>query len=101
MWRLDSVRQLVPSSSGVVAVELLTTRLPSRPLPVRLLGFGVSGLDSSASQGQLFDQGERQKLRQLDEVADRIQEQFGRAALRRGSGLEHQAQHKPRPRPEA
>ncbi|HEX3656107.1 MAG TPA: DNA polymerase IV [Pirellulales bacterium] len=82
-------------------VELLTKRLPPEHLPVRLLGFGVSGLGSSPSQGQLFDDGERQKLRQLDNVADRIQERFGRSALARGSGLAHQAQHKPQPRPDA
>ncbi|HEY5314159.1 MAG TPA: DNA polymerase IV, partial [Pirellulales bacterium] len=81
-------------------VELLTTRLPPGHLSVRLLGFGASGLGSSPSQGQLFDDDERQKLRQLDEVADRIQERFGRSALSRASGLAHQAQHKPRPRPD-
>src|SRR5205823_3723026 len=47
-------------------VELLTTRLPPRHLPVRLLGMGVTGLDANASQSLLFDAEERQKLRQLD-----------------------------------
>ena len=82
-------------------MDLLTTRLPPRHLPVRLLGMGVSGLDSNPSQGMLFDEGERQKLRQLDEVADRIQERFGRSALRRASGLAHDSQRKPRPRLDA
>lgn len=80
-------------------VELLSTRLPASHVPVRLLGFGVSGLSSSPSQSLLFDEGERQKHRQLDKLADSIQERFGRSALARGSGLEHRAEHKPRPRP--
>ena len=83
------------------ASELLATKLPIGHLPVRLLGIGVSGLDTTASQGLLFDQSERQKQRQLDEVADRIQERFGIAALGRASGLQHQAHHNPMLRPNA
>ena len=82
-------------------VELLTTRLPPRHLPVRLLGFGVSGLNSNASQGLLFEEDDRQKQRQLDETADRIRERFGSAALGRASGLAHDARHQPRPRPDS
>jgi DNA polymerase-4 len=78
-------------------LELLTSRLPPRHLPVRLLGIGVSGLGCGASQGLLFDADERQKQRQLDAVADRIHERFGKSALARGSGLTRDAQHKPRP----
>jgi DNA polymerase IV len=77
-------------------VDLLTARLPPRHLPVRLLGMGVSGLDSSASQSLLFDADERQKHRHLDQVADRIQERFGVAALGRASKLTNDAQGKPR-----
>jgi hypothetical protein len=51
-------------------LELLTMRLPPRHLPVRLQGFGVSGLNSHASQGLLFEEDERHKQRQLDETAD-------------------------------
>jgi DNA polymerase-4 len=76
-------------------LNLLTTRLPPQHLPVRLLGFGVSGLHSQPSQGSLFDEPERQKLRQLDEVADRIQKRFGGAALGRASGLAHDSRRKP------
>jgi DNA polymerase-4 len=85
----------------LASVELLTTRLPSRHLAVRLLGMGVSGLDANSSQGLLFDQGQRQKQKQLDDVADHIQARFGRSALGRASGLAHQPRHKPRPPPEA
>jgi DNA polymerase-4 len=66
-------------------LELLTTKLPPRHLPVRLLGFGVKGLDGSGTtQRQLFDEPEREKHRQLDKVADEIAAKFGRTALRRG-----------------
>ncbi|HEX3869794.1 MAG TPA: DNA polymerase IV, partial [Pirellulales bacterium] len=78
-------------------VELLVTRLPPRHLPVRLLGMGVSGFASNASQGLLFEAEERQRQRQLDETADRIQQRFGAAALGRASGLAHNAYHKPKP----
>ena len=44
-------------------IELLTKRLPSNHLSVRLLGFGVNKLnDSGTSQPQLFDQPERSVL---------------------------------------
>ena len=72
------------------ADELLCERLPAGHLPVRLLGMGVSGLDDTGLvQGQLFDQGEKQKQSQLDAVADEIKERFGKSALRRGSSLQN------------
>ena len=70
-------------------VDLLTTRLPPRHLPVRLLGFGVSNLDDSGtSQKQLFDQPNQERQRELDRVADQITAKFGKLALRRGARLE-------------
>jgi DNA polymerase-4 len=69
-------------------IELLTNRLPSRHLPVRLLGFGVNHLDGSGrSQQQLFDQPDRERLQELDSVADQITAKFGKRAIRRGAGL--------------
>jgi DNA polymerase-4 len=82
------------------AVKLLSTRLSTGHQPVRLLGMGVSGFDASGVQGLLFDQDERQKQNQLDAVADRIQQRFGKSALGRGSVLEHQRRDKPKPRPD-
>jgi DNA polymerase-4 len=68
------------------ADDLLCHRLPAGHLPVRLVGMGVSGLDTTGLvQGMLFDQAERQKQSRVDSVADQIKEQFGRRALRRGS----------------
>ncbi|MCE9603617.1 MAG: DNA polymerase IV [Planctomycetia bacterium] len=67
-------------------LALLTERLPPRHLPVRLLGFGVTGFDhSGSSQRQLFDEPDRERLKSLDRVADQIAAKFGSAALRRGT----------------
>jgi hypothetical protein len=41
----------------------------------------------------LFDQGERQKHKQLDTSIDQITERFGKASLRRASGLRGADQH--------
>lgn len=66
--------------------ELLHTRLPAEHLPVRLLGFGVTGFDGSGqSQRQLFGEPDRERQRHLDVVADQIAGKFGKSALRRGS----------------
>ena len=76
------------------AAEMLSTRLPGRHLPVRLLGMGVSGIDrSQLSQGTLFDDVSEQHT-QLDAATDSIQDRFGAGALRRGSSLRESA--KPR-----
>jgi DNA polymerase IV len=67
--------------------ELLRTKLPAGHLPVRLLGFGVTGFDvTGQSQRQLFGETDRERQRQLDAVADQIAGKFGKSALRRGSG---------------
>lgn len=69
--------------------ELLRTKLPPSHLPVRLLGFGVTGFDDSGrSRRQLFDEPNREKQRQLDRVADEIAGKFGKTAIRRGGGRE-------------
>jgi DNA polymerase-4 len=72
------------------AAKLLTSRLPARRGPVRLLGVGVSGLESrSESQGDsrsLFDESGREKQEKLDAVTDKIQERFGSTALGRAAG---------------
>ena len=69
------------------AAEMLSTRLPRGHLPVRLLGMGVSGIDSSLlSQGTLFYDDPVQHS-QLDAATDGIRDRFGAKALRRGSNL--------------
>ncbi|MHC4356643.1 MAG: DNA polymerase IV [Planctomycetota bacterium] len=53
--------------------------------PLRLLGFGTSGLQRAGSgQRELFGEPEREKQRRLDEAFDQIRGKFGRDALRRG-----------------
>jgi DNA polymerase-4 len=71
-----------------VGIELLTNRLPPKHLPVRLLGFGVSNLNSGRSQQQLFDPPDRARNRDLDRVADQITAKFGKLAIRRGARLD-------------
>ena len=66
------------------ATELLTTRLPRRHPPVRLLGMGVSGFTGDSAQGELFSDSGREKHSRLDAVADRIEARFGAGTVRRG-----------------
>ncbi len=70
-------------------LELMTTRLPPRRLPVRLLGFGVHRLgETGLVQQHLFDQPERERQRELDRVADQIAAKFGKTGLRRGTSID-------------
>jgi hypothetical protein len=53
-------------------LELLTNRLPTRHLPVRLLGFCVGQLDGTGRmQQRLFDQPKRERRHELETVAIR------------------------------
>lgn len=85
-----------------VVSELLMSGLPNRPLIVRLLGMGVSQLQPQDSvQRSLFEQEEDdERSSKLDAVADQIRDRFGSTSLRRASTVQHQAEHKPQPRPE-
>ena len=84
-----------------VALQLLTSELPDRPLAVRLLGMGVSNLQKQRPvQQSLFAEERDEKDTRLDQVADTIRNRFGTASLRRASTVQHNAEHKPRPRPE-
>lgn len=52
---------------------------------LRLLGFGVSGLQKAGSgQHELFPEPELEKQKRLDEAFDKIRSKFGHDALRRG-----------------
>jgi DNA polymerase-4 len=71
------------------AAVVLDTRLPNNHPPVRLLGVGVSEIDASQqSQGHLFDEEERRRHKQLDQVTDEAKDRFGKSALTRGTALE-------------
>ncbi len=52
---------------------------------LRLLGFGVSGLQKAGTgQQQLFPEPDQEKQKRLDEAFDEIRDKFGHDALRRG-----------------
>jgi len=53
--------------------------------PLRLLGFGVSGLArEQAGQQMLFRDPEEDKLKRLDQVVDKIRDRYGHRAAHRG-----------------
>ena len=84
-----------------VVSELLSSQLPDRPLVVRLLGMGVSNLQGrSPVQQSLFAEDQDERGTKLDEVADQIRSRFGSTSLRRASTVQHDAEHKPLPRPD-
>ena len=84
-----------------VASELLMQAMPGQRVGIRLLGVGISGFAGDALvQKTLFDDEGQKKQRQLDSVADAVRARFGMSALSRGSGLLHDALHRPEPRPE-
>ncbi len=84
-----------------VALQLLTSELPDRPLVVRLLGMGVSNLQKQRPiQQSLFAEEQDARETRLDQVTDTIRNRFGSASLRRASTVQHNAEHKPRPRPD-
>lgn len=61
---------------------------------------GVSEIEGTGqTQRQLFDVQERHRNDEVDSVADKIRDRFGSAALRRGSVIQHDAEHRPQPRP--
>ena len=84
-----------------IASELLNTKLPVRPLIVRLLGMGVSQLSQrTAEQQSLFDPPQENRSSKLDSVADQIRNKFGNTSLRRASTVQHDAEHRAQPRPD-
>jgi DNA polymerase-4 len=82
------------------ALRLLDAALPGGRPAIRLLGVGLSHFESQRhEQPMLFRDPDTEKHQQLDAAVDALHARFGAAALRRGSGLLHQAQHRPAPRP--
>lgn len=64
-------------------------------MPVRLLGVGAARLTREAVvQGNLFDDGNRQRQEALDQTIDGIRGAFGDAAIRRGSLLDRDEREK-------
>lgn len=101
--RAQTLSQPTNATSRIwtVVSQLLNTELPDRPLVVRLLGMGVSRLQSARPvQQSLFAEGQDERDTRLDQVADRIRSRFGATSLRRASTVQHDAEHRPLPRPE-
>ncbi|QDV21999.1 DNA polymerase IV [Aureliella helgolandensis] len=77
-----------------VAQKLLREAMPTRQLAVRLLGVGITNLDTARPQQlTLFnDEGEPKQVAtaQIDSTLDAIRQQFGRSAMRRASLVQHQ-----------
>lgn len=70
------------------AAEMLSSRLPDNPLPIRLLGMGVSGFGQpGAVQGTLFQDEHHEKQSRLDATRDAIANRFGNGALGRGTDV--------------
>jgi DNA polymerase IV len=70
------------------ATRMLSEKLPSRQLKVRLIGVGVQQLSSEQHrQPTLFDDMTHEKQSGADRVSDLIREKFGSQALRRGTSL--------------
>jgi DNA polymerase IV len=68
------------------ARELLANRLAGRGRALRLLGVTLSGFDSAAPrQPELFPDPAAKRTERVDELLDRLQERYGKAALRRGA----------------
>lgn len=61
--------------------------------PVRLIGVGVSNLTESAGQAGLFDAGDGERKRAVDQAADLIAEKFGKRAVQRASAIHRQSRH--------
>ena len=87
----------IPSCDDItlreVGMELLAANLTGRP--VRLIGFGVSGLtetdEPQSQQLSLFeppDTTEHDKRNRLSFTADRIKQKYGHQSIRRGSDLD-------------
>lgn len=82
------------------AVRLMEEALTASHQSVRLLGVGVSGFEVTGPvQKTLFVDEEREKQVHLDQAADLIRARFGASLLQRGSGLLHEDEFKPTPRP--
>ena len=81
------------------ANEMLSNRLPTKHLAVRLLGVGISGFDKlDQTQRSFLNDEDHAAQTHLDQAADQIHEKFGSSSLARASGLLHHVKHTPQPK---
>jgi DNA polymerase IV len=74
-----------------LASEMLSANISTNHPGIRLLGVGVSHFSEERKvQKSLFAEPQQQKQKRLDQVADRIQEQFGMNSIIKGTGILHQ-----------
>jgi DNA polymerase-4 len=74
------------------ALQVFTNQHIQDQEPVRLIGFGVSNLNSNGMvQLELFDQEERDQQKNIDKVADEIAKRFGKHALHRATAVKKPA----------
>jgi DNA polymerase-4 len=70
------------------AAALLSERMPANRKPVRLLGVGVTGFETTPLvQQQLFTDPAQSRRTDLDAAADQIKSRFGAASLQPGARL--------------
>jgi len=68
-----------------VVARLLTTWFAGHPMPVRLVGVGLSHFSKAGDcQLELFDQPQGESSRRLDCTVDEICDRFGKDAIKRG-----------------
>ena len=85
--RAESLAEPTCSTDDIwnVAEDLLLNKLPNRPLQIRLIGIGMTGLQGERTQQRsLFDDENQEKQNRLDHVADAIVNRFGKEGLSRG-----------------
>lgn len=70
-----------------VAAKLFDSWQRTEFQPVRLIGFGATGLTPAQDQLGLFSQALDQREEGLDQVTDQIQTKFGKGAIGRGLGV--------------
>lgn len=80
----------ITSELWTAAQSLFVQKIAAPHPPVRLLGFGVSGIGQAAAPRQtgLFGEEARDRERKLDQVADQIKARFGAKSLNRGRSAE-------------
>jgi len=87
IWGIGKVTEKSLTSELWQEAEALFTHwYRTSAQPLRLLGFGVSGLsDVKSGQKQLFVDSEAEKQKRVDEAFDAIRNRYGRGALKHGN----------------